>query len=72
MIKKGDLYYPSKEFQKKANLNNKKIYKEAEKDPVKFWADLSKELIWSQPWQKAFLHEPLNIKWFDGGKINIT
>ncbi len=26
MIKKGELYYPTKTFQKKAWINNKKIY----------------------------------------------
>mgnify|MGYP001578253639 CR=1 FL=1 len=72
MIKKGELYYPSKDFQKKAWLNNSEIYKEADKDPVKFWAKLAKELLWQKPWTETFIHKPPYIKWFEGGQINIT
>jgi len=72
MIKKGELYYPSKDFQKKAWLNNSKIYKEAAENPVKFWENLAKELLWQEPWKETFLHKPPYIEWFLGGKINIT
>ena len=85
MIKKGDLYFPTKEFKKRAWLKDKKIYREAEKDPVKFWEKLAKELFWFtplnsakgnltglKPWKKAFEHKPPYFKWFLGGKINIT
>ena len=88
MIKKGDLfskklrkqgsaeggflYYPTKEFQKSAWLNNASIYKEASKNPIKFWEGLAKELFWHKKWEKAFLHQPPYFKWFVGGKLNIT
>jgi len=72
MIKKGELYFPTKEFQKKAWLSDKKIYKEAEKGPILFWEKLAKELFWFKPWKKAFLHKPPYFQWFVGGKINIT
>ena len=72
MIKKGELYYPGKEFQKKAFLNNNKIYKEAAKDPLKFWDKIAKEILWQKPWEKTFVHNPPYIKWFDKGELNIT
>lgn len=72
MIKKGELYYPTKEFQQKAWVKDPKIYKEAEKDPVKFWEKLAQELFWFKKWQKGFLHKPPYFQWFVGGKINIT
>ena len=72
MIKKGDLYYPAKKFKEKAWLNNKKIYQEADKNPVKFWEKLAKELFWFEKWKKAFEHKPPYFQWFVGGKINIT
>ena len=72
MIKKGELYYPTKDFQKKAWINNKKIYQEASKDPVKFWEKLAGELFWFKKWQKGFVHQPPYFQWFVGGKINIT
>ena len=72
MIKKGDLYFPSEEFKKKAWLKDKKIYRQADKNPVKFWEKLAKELFWFKIWKKAFEHNSPYFKWFLGGKTNIT
>jgi len=58
MLKKGDLYYPSEEFKKRAWVNDPKIYKEAENDPIKFWENLAKEIFWFEKWKKAFEHNP--------------
>ena len=43
MIKKGELYYPTPEFKKKAIIKNSSIYKKAAKNPIKFWEKLAKE-----------------------------
>jgi acetyl-CoA synthetase len=72
MIKKGSLYFPTKDFQKKAWLKNNKIYQEAEKNPVKFWEKLAKDLFWFKKWKEGFKQKPPYSKWFLGGKINIT
>jgi acetyl-CoA synthetase len=72
MLKKEDLYFPTKEFQKRAVISDPKIYQRALKDPVKFWEKLAKELFWFEKWKKAFEHQPPYFKWFLGGKINIT
>ena len=72
MIKKGNLYYPDKEFKKKALINDKTIYKKALKNPIKFWESLAKELFWQKKWKKGFAHKPPYFQWFIGGKINIT
>jgi len=72
MIKRGDLYFPTKDFKKKAWVNDKKIYQEADKDPIKFWEKLAKELFWFKKWQKTFEHKPPYFQWFLGGKLNIT
>lgn len=72
LLKKGDLYFPNKELQKNAWVTNKKIYQEAERNPIKFWENLAKELFWFKKWNKAFAHKPPYFQWFIGGKINIT
>mgnify|MGYP001578780609 FL=1 len=72
IIKKGELYFPGKNFQKKALINNGSIYKKGFEDPVKFWEELAKELAWIKKWDSAFIHEPPYFKWFSGGKINIA
>lgn len=72
MLKKGKYYLPTEEFKKRTWLRDKKIYKEAEKNPILFWEKLAKELFWFEKWKKAFEHNPPYFKWFLGGKINIT
>ncbi len=72
MIKKGDLYFPTPEFQKKAWLKSKAIYQEAAKDPILFWEKLANEISWRKKWEKTFEHQPPYFQWFLGGKLNIT
>jgi len=72
MIKKGELYYPSQEFKKKAWIKSQAIYKKAAKDPIEFWEKLAQELFWWKSWKRGFEHKPPYFKWFLDGKINIT
>jgi len=72
LIKKGNLYFPTKEFKKIALINDKSIYKKAFKSPAKFWEKLAKELVWFKKWRKVFVHKPPYFQWFVGGEINIT
>jgi len=72
MIKKGNLYFPGKEFKKKALVKSATIYKEAAKNPIRFWEKLAKGLFWYKKWKKVFSHQPPYFHWFSGGKINIT
>ena len=71
IIKKGTSYFPDKEFKKRAWINSNSIYKEANKNPIRFWDKLAKELHWFKKWNKVFVHKPPYFKWFVGGKINI-
>lgn len=71
VTKKGNWYWPSKAMKKTAWINSNKIYKDAAKNPVKFWEGLAKEGInWEKHWDKAY-HEKLPYyEWFKGGKLN--
>jgi len=72
MIKRGNLYFPTKEFQKKAWLKSSHVYRLANKNPIKFWEKLANELFWFKKWKKGFKHKPPYFQWFVEGKINIT
>ena len=72
LIKKGELYYPNIKFKKRAWIKDRRIYKEANEDPIKFWENIANELTWFKKWNKVFEHKPPYFKWFVGGKINIT
>ena len=72
MIKKGQLYYPDAAAKKRAWLKTKNVYALAEKNPVKFWENVAKELYWRKPWKKAYVDTPPHISWFSGAKLNIS
>ncbi len=49
-------------------------YKKSIADPETFWEDIAKNFRWQAPWQKVLqwnFSEP-DVKWFYGGKLNIT
>ncbi|HTL82996.1 MAG TPA: acetate--CoA ligase [Bacteroidia bacterium] len=49
-------------------------YKKSVDDPEKFWAEIASEFTWRKKWDKVLewnFTEP-NVKWFMGGKLNIT
>ncbi len=63
---------PSPEFAKTAHISDLSFYEEANKDPLKFWEGVAKELEWFSPWKEIMSWNPPDVKWFVGGKINIT
>jgi len=69
--KKGDTYWPSKEMKSIAWVNNPTIYKEAEKNPIKFWEKLAKQGIsWESKWEKPYQEKLPYFEWFKGAKLN--
>jgi len=73
ITKKGKEFLPSKEMKEIAWVSDEKIYKEADKNPIKFWEKLAKEgIIWEKPWKKAYEEKLPYFKWFKGGKLNFS
>ncbi len=49
-------------------------YKKSVENPEAFWAEKAEQFVWKKKWDKVLewnFTEP-NIKWFSGGKLNIT
>ncbi|UBM59847.1 acetate--CoA ligase [Marinilongibacter aquaticus] len=49
-------------------------YKKSVEDPEGFWGEIANEFVWKKPFDKVLewnFEEP-NVKWFLGGKLNIT
>jgi acetyl-CoA synthetase len=73
VVKKKDVFYPSKEMKKTAWMTDEKIYDKASKNPINFWSNLAKEGIsWFKPWKKTYEEKPPFFKWFIGGKLNAS
>ena len=73
ITKKGKYYVPNKEMKKIAWVKSEKIYREASRNPKKFWEKLAKEGIeWQGKWGKVYEEKLPYFKWFKGGKLNFS
>jgi acetyl-CoA synthetase len=78
----GGKYFPPKAFAEKAWLKSideyKKMYDRSIKEPEKFWGEVAEGFYWKKKWDKVLSYNydvrkgPISIKWFEGGKTNIT
>jgi len=52
----------------------KKAYKESVENPEKFWENQAETFLWRKKWDKGleWNFDGPDIKWFQGGKLNIT
>ncbi len=66
--------YMAVSYQIKSLNQYYKDYKRSVNDPEAFWGDIASHFYWRKPWEKVLewnFKEP-EIKWFQGGKLNIT
>lgn len=63
-----------KNIQIKTFADYKKAYSKSVEDPEGFWSEIANEFLWKKKWDKTLewdFTKP-EIKWFQGGKLNIT
>jgi acetyl-CoA synthetase len=77
ILQEKRLFSPAAEFSQQAYIKSideyERIYERAKADPEAFWAELAEqELHWFEKWHKVLDWQPPNVKWFVGGKINIS
>ncbi|HEY7868719.1 MAG TPA: AMP-binding protein, partial [Methylomirabilota bacterium] len=72
LLKEKRKFAPPREFAKRANVNRASIYKEASRNPTRFWERFAKELDWFKPWKTALVWKAPYAKWFVGGKLNVS
>jgi len=61
-------------YQIKTMESYKRDYKESLEQPEKFWGNIAETFTWKKKWDKVLewnFKDP-DIKWFKGGKLNIT
>ncbi len=70
--KRENVFWPSEELKKYANMSDETIYEKARKDRIGFWANIAKEVItWFKPFEKVYEENLPFFKWFIGGKLNV-
>ncbi|MFL6621769.1 MAG: acetate--CoA ligase [Sulfurifustis sp.] len=74
------IYAVPAEYARRAHIDEKRyqeMYQRSITDPDGFWAEQAKQfLTWSKPWTKvsdwSYDAKDLHIKWFIGGKLNVS
>ncbi len=71
------VYPPSDEFVRHANVSGmeayRDLYERAKENPEEFWGELAeKEIHWFEKWTNVFEWHPPFVKWFVGGKTNMS
>ena len=77
VMQENRLFPPSQEFASKAGISSleqyQEIYDRAKDDPEGFWDEIGKsELHWFEPYTKVLEGGTSNVKWYAGGKTNIS
>ncbi|MFZ5585105.1 MAG: acetate--CoA ligase [Thermodesulfobacteriota bacterium] len=82
VMEKGGLYYPPQAFSQKAWIKSMEqyhqMYDRSISDPEGFWSEVADGFHWDKKWDKVWEYNyhrskgPISIKWFLGGKTNIT
>jgi len=77
-VSSNQKFYPSSEFSENAHIGSmeqyEKLYQESIKDPSGFWSKQAERLHWYKKWDDVvdFDFVDANIKWFSGGKLNVS
>ncbi|MFT5425758.1 MAG: acetyl-CoA synthetase [Gammaproteobacteria bacterium] len=72
-------YQVPESMKKNAHINNEQyleMYQKSIDHPDEFWAEQAEKFLsWFKPWDKVQAYdfgENVNIKWFEGGKLNVS
>ena len=77
VMQENRLFPPSDEFASKAGIGSleqyQELYDRAKDDPEGFWDEVGKnELHWFEPYTKVLQGDTSEVKWYVGGKTNIS
>jgi acetyl-CoA synthetase len=72
LLSEDRVFEPSEEFRRRALWSDPAIYERAAADPEAFWAEQAEELHWSTKWEQVMEWNPPWVKWFLGGRLNVS
>jgi acetyl-CoA synthetase len=75
-LREHRVFSPPEEFSAKAHIKSlaeyEALYKRSIDDPESFWTEAASELHWFKPWDKVLDGNFPWVKWFVGGKLNLS
>jgi acetyl-CoA synthetase len=65
-------FKPPTEFRKRAVVSDDRLFKKAKRDIEGFWAEQAAGVDWFRKWKKVRQWNAPWVKWFVGGKLNVS
>src|SRR5215207_10188359 len=72
LLQENRSFPPPDAFRRGAHVSSPDAYGRAAKDPEQYWAQLAGELEWSRPWDRILDWQVPHVKWFVGGRLNVS
>jgi acetyl-CoA synthetase len=72
LLQEHRTFPPPDAFCRNAHVSHPALYAVAAKDPEMFWASQANELEWFEKWHTVLEWTPPHVKWFLGGKLNVS
>ena len=72
LLSEHRVFEPPPAFRDAAVVSDPGIYDRANADYQAFWAEQAGALRWSRPWDTVMEWTPPWVKWFVGGKLNVS
>jgi acetyl-CoA synthetase len=72
LLSEHRVFEPPQAFRDTAVVSDPAIYERADADYQAFWAEQAEALSWSKPWDSVMEWTPPWVKWFVGGKLNVS
>jgi acetyl-CoA synthetase len=76
VLRENRVFPPPEEFSSKAHIKSveeyEAMYKQSIEDPEAFWGNVAKDLHWFKPWDKVLEWNLPWVKWFAGGRTNLS
>src|SRR5436309_14356583 len=72
LLAEGRVFEPQEAFRSQAVVGDPAVYERAATDYEGFWAEQASRLVWSRPWDRVVDWDPPWVKWFVGGKLNVS
>ncbi|MCA1832284.1 MAG: acetate--CoA ligase [Actinobacteria bacterium] len=72
LLEENRVVDPPEGFTANALIQDDSVYRDADADFEAFWASQAQRLTWSRPWESVLEWTPPWVKWFAGGRLNIS
>ena len=70
------MFPPPREFSARARIGSLeeygRLYDAARKDPEAFWGERARALPWTTPFERVLDWQPPHVRWFVGGRLNVS